>query len=247
MSKAIGVDIGGTGIKVGLVDLETGQLLEPRVRVLTPEGRTPDKILDVIRDIIEKKKWSGPVGIGFPSIIRNGVCHSATNISDEWLGMNLVDFFSQGLDCDVNIANDADAAGLAEITFGKRDIKARKRIIFLTLGTGIGSSLISNNKLIPGTEFGLLKFKTGIAEHYASNKARERGSLSWKKWGKRLNAYLEHLVTIFSPDLIILGGGVSKKFEKYQDHLTPGVEVVPASLQNEAGVIGAALLTRSDQ
>ena len=159
------------------------------------------------------------------------------------VGKDLEEFFSNGLSRPVTVANDADVAGLAEFTFGKRAFRDYSLVVFLTLGTGIGSAVIYQGRLIPGTEFGHLKFKSDIAERYASNAIRELESLTWKKWGKRLNSYLEFIVYLLSPDAIILGGGVSKKFEKFSIHLSPGVPVFQATLQNKAGIIGAALLT----
>ena len=243
MSTAIGIDIGGTGIKMAPVDLHAGKLTASRYRQLTPDPRSPEIILTTIQKMLSEKSWPGSIGIGFPGIIKSGICGSATNMNPAWVGMDMVDFFSKGLNRDVTVCNDADAAGIAEYLYGSLDLSKYDKVLFLTLGTGIGSAVLYKGNLLPNTELGHLKWKKGILEEYASNRAREVFDLSWKKWGNRLNKALRYINHVMAPDAIILGGGVSKKFELYKDHLELDIPIVPASLKNEAGVIGAAQLT----
>ncbi len=243
MSTAIGIDIGGTGIKMAPVDLKTGNLLAPRFRQLTPEPRSPEVILKTIQSMLQQTGWEGRIGIGFPGIIKSGICGSATNMNPSWVGMDMVQFFSDGLKRDVIICNDADAAGVAEYHYGSLDLSAYQVVLFLTIGTGIGSALLHKGELLPNTELGHLKWRKGILEEYASNKAREVQELSWKKWGARLNKALLYINHVMAPEVIVLGGGVSKKFDLFKDHLHLDIPIVPASLKNEAGVIGAAQLT----
>ncbi|MEL6592908.1 MAG: ROK family protein, partial [Bacteroidota bacterium] len=182
----------------------------------------------------------GPIGAGFPAAIQSGVSKTASNIDKSWIGVNVEDLFAEATACSVKVVNDADAAGLAEATFGGGKGQYGL-VVLLTLGTGIGSALIIDGKLVPNTEFGHLKFKGGIAEHYAADSVRKRKDLSWKEWGKRLNEYLNHVNRICYPDLIILGGGASKKFEKFKEEIDVPVEIRPAELLNQAGIVGAAL------
>lgn len=243
MKTAIGIDIGGTGTKMGLVDLTEGSLVHPRLRQLTPRPSTPENLLSLIQNMLSEVDWMGNIGIGFPGIVKDGVCRSASNIHDSWLNLNLNEFFSEGLGSDVRVGNDADVAGLAEMQFGHHDLSDHKVVLLLTLGTGIGSALFVNGQLIPNSELGHAKWKNDILEAYSSNKAREEGELSWKRYGRRLNKSLKYLHHIISPDVIILGGGVSKQMNKYQQYLELDIPVIPASLQNAAGTIGAAYYT----
>ena len=243
MISAIGIDIGGTGIKVAPVNLANGQLIAPRYRQLTPEPRSPEIILETIQKMLLERGWEGRVGIGFPGIIKSGICRSATNMNPSWVGIDMADFFSKGLEREVAVCNDADAAGIAEYHYGSLDLETYDKVLFLTLGTGIGSALFYKGMLLPNTELGHLKWKKGILEEYASNRAREVQDLNWKKWGKKLNKALLYINHIIAPDAIILGGGVSKKFGLYKDYLNLNIPIIPASLKNEAGVIGAAQLT----
>jgi len=240
MKQVLGIDIGGTGIKGGIVDLEEGILISDRFKYKTPKGASPEDVLEQCKNIVADAEWEGkPIGIGFPSTIHNGVCMIATNISKKWIGKNMLDFFSQGLNTEVEVLNDADAAGLAESKYGNgKGVKGL--MMLLTLGTGVGSGLFINGVLVPNTELGLMFYKDSIVEHYVSNKRRESEDLSWKVWGNELNRVLNHYKKIFSPELILLSGGVSKKFEKYEEHLDQDVQILPASLQNNAGIVGAA-------
>ena len=242
MNKAIGVDIGGTGIKMAVVNTSTGQVLTDRVKMLTTHLGMPTQLADLILN--QMKEWEPglPVGIGFPTPLRNGICTFHSNLSPLWEGMNVAQFFSQHLDSTVTVANDVDTAALAELHWGEVD-QSLEKIIFLALGTGIGSALIHRGKIWFGSELGHLKFKKGIIEDYASNRVREVKSMSWKTWGKRLNKILNHIDFVLDADLYILGGGVSKRFDKYEKYLDLNKPIKPAGLLNSAGVVGAAMLT----
>ncbi len=237
--EILGLDIGGTGIKGAVIDTETGELLTERYRQLTPQPSTPGNISIAIKGIIEKLNYKGDiVGLGFPTLIRNGIAQFATNIDDSWLNVNIAERLGQLTGHRYFVANDADTAGLAEAVFGSR--KEKGLVIFLTIGTGIGSALIFNGELIPNSELGRIEFKGRRAEDYTSNKTRKEKGMSWKTFGKRLNAFLNYLDMLFSPQLIILGGGVCKKMEKYHEYIKTDVPVVQSEFLNAAGVIGAA-------
>lgn len=239
----LGIDIGGTGIKLGITDISTGELLSDRHKFLTPQPSTPEAVLQSIRDSIRENfpDYKGIVGCGFPAIIKNGVAHSATNVDQGWYKLNIEEYFGSELGLKVFVANDADVAGIAEINFGKTKLDTSGLIIFLTVGTGIGSALFHQGIMLPNTELGHLLYKDDIYERYISNVARKREDLSWEEWGKRFNGYLEHLDELFSPDLVVIGGGISKKFSKFSEEIKVNYKVIPASLQNEAGVIGASM------
>lgn len=237
----LGIDVGATGIKGAIVDPKTGELLTERIKIKTPKPATPDAVLTVIKELKRKLKYGGEkIGIGFPSVVKNGCVLSAANIDKTWLSYPIVQKYSKSLKKQVYVINDADAAGLAEMKFGKGK-KKKGFIIFLTLGTGIGSAPFKDGKLLANTEFGHLKYKTSVAEKYASNSAREAKKMSWKAWGTELNEYLKMLDFYLSPDRFIIGGGVSKEFISYKNFITIKTPVEPASLQNAAGVIGAAM------
>lgn len=238
--KVLGIDVGGSGIKGAIVDIKKGELITERHRIPTPQPATPKAVSRTVRKLTEHFEWKGPIGSGFPAAIQNGVSKTASNIDKSWIGVNVEKLFADATNCPVKVVNDADAAGLAEVTFGGGKDQDGL-IVLLTLGTGIGSALIIDGKLVPNTEFGHLKFKGGIAEHYAADSVRKRKDLSWKEWGKRLNEYLHHVNRICYPDLIILGGGASKKFEKFEDEIDAPVKIRPAELLNQAGIVGAAL------
>lgn len=239
----LGIDIGGTGIKIGITDISTGELLTERHKYLTPQPSTPKAVMKVIRKAIKEKfsDYQGVIGCGFPAIIKNGVAYSATNVDKDWYKLDIEDYFKSKLDTDVYVANDADVAGIAEINFGKSETETNGLVIFLTVGTGIGSAIFYQGVMIPNTELGHLLYKKDIYERYVSNVARKKDDLSWTEWGQRFNGYLEHLDRLFSPDMVIIGGGISKKFSKFSDEIKVDYKVIPASLQNEAGVVGASV------
>ena len=238
--KALGIDIGGSGIKGAIVNLQTGELETERLRIPTPTPSTPEAVAETVARLVRELDWNGPVGCGFPAAIQHGVSMTASNISKDWIGVNVESLLSKTLNMPVAVVNDADAAGLAEVRFGGGKGK-NGLVLLLTIGTGIGSALITDGKLVPNTELGHLKFKGDIAEKYCSDSARKREDLSWKQWGKRFDQYLHHVNRLCYPDLFVLGGGASKKFEKFEEYLTVSVPVVPAELLNLAGIIGAAM------
>lgn len=236
----LGLDIGGTGIKGAVIEVKTGKLLTERVKIMTPEPSTPEAVGKVAAEIKHKFGFEGIIGCGFPAIIKNGVAMSASNIDQSWLNTDVQEVLGRHTGSRVFVANDADVAGMAEQTFG---FVANQpgTVIVLTIGTGIGSALFYNGVLVPNTEFGHLKFHKSIAEKYTSNATRKEKDLSWDEFGGRLNEFLKHLEFIFSPNLFILGGGLSKKFDLYKEFFALETTIVPAKFQNEAGVIGAAL------
>ncbi len=239
--EVLGIDVGGTGIKVNIVDIITGQPIVEKFKIKTPTPATPEAIIECLLTAVENFNWKGKkIGIGFPAVIKNGISLTASNIDPTFINYNIDEEFSKALDCEVKVVNDADAAGIAEMTYGKgKGVKGL--VLFLTLGTGIGSALFHNGTLLPNTELGHLKYKKSVFEKYASNSAREFHHLSWKKWAKELDVYLNHLSLLLSPDLILIGGGVSKNFDLYKQYLNVNVKVEMAALQNDAGIIGAAM------
>lgn len=243
MSKnhILGIDVGASGIKGALVDMKTGKLTAERFRLPTPESGEPKDMAEVFAKIVKHFDYKGPVGCGFPAIVKNNIALSASNIDKSWIGKDIGKLFSKACNCPVEVTNDADAAGIAEMSYGLG--KGKKGVVILiTIGTGIGSAMFSNGVLIPNTEFGhfYLKDQSKVAEAYAADSVRKKKDLSWKEWGNRFNEYLEVLERIASPNLIILGGGSSKKFDLYKDRIKIQTQVVPAVLRNEAGIIGAA-------
>lgn len=238
----LGIDIGATGIKGALVDLSTGELLEEKVKFGTPKPATKKDVAKVVKQLIDHFSWKGPVGCGFPSIVQNGYCRSASNIPEEWIGTDLNRFFEKSIGNSFVFANDADLAGLAEMEFGSIENRQDGVVILATLGTGIGSAFFYNSVLIPNTELGSLLYKKSKFEKYASNSARKKNEWNYDEWGEHLNAFVHHVDRLFSPEMIILGGGVSKRYADYAHTLTSEVRIEPASLLNNAGIIGAAVL-----
>ncbi len=243
-NKILGIDIGGSGIKGALVDINKGKFITERIRIATPSPATPKAVSKVVGQLVTEFDYSGPIGCGFPAIIKNGHALSAANVDKSWIGTDVNSLLSDVTKQDVFIANDADLAGLAEMAYGiGADEKYQKgTILMITIGTGLGSALFHEGRLVPNTEFGHFQLNGMIAEHYASNVVRKKEELSWKVWGKRLDLYLSEVVKFFSPDAIFLGGGGSKYFEKIEKHLKVNTEIIPARLGNSAGIIGAAVL-----
>jgi polyphosphate glucokinase len=238
--EIFGIDIGGSGIKGAPVDIEKGQLLAERIRIHTPQPSTPQAIGNVVKQLLNEFKWKGNVGCGFPAVVRDGVVRTASNIDKKWIGTPVNKLFGDKSGLKFHVINDADAAGYAEIKFGA----GRNRngvIMIVTVGTGIGSAIFVDGQLVPNTELGHVYLKGIEAENYASDATRKKEDLSWSKWGKRFNKYLQHLEMLFWPDLIIIGGGISKKHQKYLEHIQLNCEFVEAKLLNHAGIIGAAL------
>jgi polyphosphate glucokinase len=244
--EILGIDVGGSGIKGAPVDTQAGKLVADRLRIPTPEQAEPHPVAEVVAQVAQSFHWKGPIGIGFPAPIKNGVAMMAANVSPKWVGINGDDVFTQITGCDCTLINDADAAGLAEMAFGAGRGQMGT-VIMLTLGTGIGSAVFFGGRLLKNTEFGHIEIEGQEAESRASAAAREREDLSWKKYGRRLDVYLHMMQKLFWPDLFIIGGGISKKSEDFLPALTIDVPVVPALLLNEAGIIGAAMAAQSDQ
>lgn len=241
-SPALGIDIGGSGIKFGIVDIRKGQLIEERVKIKTPYPSTPEAIAAVITDMLPTLNWKGEkIGVGFPAIIQDGVSLTAANIEKSWIGVNIEELLHKATGHKYYVCNDADGAGIAENMYGRiKNVKGT--VLMLTLGTGIGSALFHDGILIPNTEFGHIQYRGELAEHWVSNKARKDRKLEYDVWAKELADFLDYMILLLSPRLIVLGGGVSFKFDRYKQHFahlrTP---VVNALAYNDAGIIGAAL------
>jgi len=235
----LGIDIGGTGIKGAPVDVVRGELVEERFRMRTPTPATPHAVAETVAEVVSHFGWRGQVGCGFPAVVRHGRVDTAANISNKWIGVDARAMFEATTGCTFTVLNDADVAGMAEMRLGAGRGR-RGVVVVLTLGTGIGSALFVDGALVPNTEFGHLEINGRKAEQWASERVRERRNLSWKKWARRLDTYLKAVHFYTWPELIILGGGVSKRADKYVHLLSVDVEVVPAQLRNEAGIVGAA-------
>jgi polyphosphate glucokinase len=239
--EVLGIDIGGTGIKGAIVNVTTGELVSERHRIPTPEGAKPSDVADVVGKMVAYFDWKGKVGCGFPTIISDGKARSTGNIDESWLNVQVDKLFEEKTGLEFSIANDADVAGLAEMKMGAGKYK-HGVVILITIGTGLGSGVFVDGKLVPNVELGTVPYKTYKRfEYYAADSARKREDLSYKEWGKRFNKFLRFTEQTFSPDLIILGGGASKKMEKFEKEFTVNVPVVPAKYKNNAGIIGAAM------
>jgi polyphosphate glucokinase len=242
--RAVGVDIGGTGIKAGIVDLDAGELVSDRIRVSTPEGAAPEDVLAAVIEVLERLGGVEdrlPLGVAFPAIVKRGRTLSAANVSDAWLDFEAEAFFEEGLGRDIHFVNDADAAGIAEVRYGAA--RGQEGLTILTtLGTGIGSAFIYDGMLIPNTELGHLNYKGESIERYAAYSAMEREELTWEKWAKRLQKFYTHVDFLFSPDLFVVGGGVSKHPDRFLPLLDVKTPIVPAVHRNSSGIIGAAAL-----
>jgi polyphosphate glucokinase len=243
--RQFGIDIGGTGIKGAPVDLTDGKLLLPRVRVPTPRPAEPAAVAQVVGEVVRQFGWAGPVGATFPAVIKNGVAMTAANVDESWVGTDVASALGEAVGAEVTVLNDADAAGVAEMAFGAgRDVGGV--VVMTTFGTGIGTALFLHGQLIPNSELGHLEIGGHDAETRASEIVRERDNLSWEKWSKRVSTYLRHLEALLWPDLIIIGGGASRKADKFLDLLDVRTKIVPARLQNDAGIVGAALAAAGD-
>jgi polyphosphate glucokinase len=237
----LGLDIGGSGIKGAMVDTVKGDLTSDRHRIEMPENAPPQLVAELVYKIIKFYEYSGPIGCGFPAIVQHGVAYSAANVNSNWVGTNINNLLTDISGQPVYTLNDADAAGVAEMRFGAGKEYQKGVVILLTLGTGIGSAIFTDGVLLPNTEFGHLQIRGKDAEHRASDAVRQNKELSWEKWAKRLQEYLVIMEGLFSPDLFIIGGGVSRKTEKYLPLLNLRTRVVPAVLLNQAGIVGAAM------
>jgi len=247
-NHAVGVDIGGTGIKAAIVDVETGELVSERRKVPTPPRGTPTDIVTAVVNLVAELGADPalPVGVCFPAVVVNGRTMSAANVSPLWIGLAAEQLFEQALGRDIHFVNDADAAGYAEVLYGAARGN-RGLVILTTLGTGIGTALIYNGVLIPNSELGHIEVGGKDAEKGASNTVRERRRLSWRAWAKILQRYYSALEMLFTPDLFIVGGGVSKSHQEFLPLLRLRTPIVPAALRNNAGIMGAAALASSNR
>jgi polyphosphate glucokinase len=238
---ALGVDIGGTGMKAAPVDVAAGKLLADRIKIDTPRPATPQAMAEVVARLVKSFDWSGLVGIAFPGVVVKGVTLSAANVDPAWIGLDTRDLFAKATGLEVSVINDADAAGIAEMTFGAGKGEAGT-VVMLTFGTGIGSALFIDGVLVPNTEFGHIEIRGKDAEKRAAEIVREEQDLSWDKWAGRVDEYLKHMEALLSPDLFIIGGGISKRADKFVPLLT-GIRarIVPAAMLNDAGIVGAAM------
>jgi polyphosphate glucokinase len=240
-SVVLGIDIGGSGIKSAPVDLNTGEMIAERFRVDTPIPATPEAVAAEIVKICEHYQWDGKVGCGFPGVVQHGVVYTAANIHEDWVELDAEQLLCKTTRCQVRMINDADAAGLAEMTFGAGRDHHKGVVLMLTFGTGIGSAVFIDGRLLPNTEFGHAELNGKELEKRAAAAVRDRKKLSWEEWGGRVNRVVGHLEFLLSPDLIIIGGGVSKDHEKFFPYLHLKARVLPAEMRNQAGIVGAAL------
>jgi polyphosphate glucokinase len=241
VAQVLGIDIGGTGIKAAPVDVSTGTLLAERVKLDTPHPSEPAPVAAVVRELAIGFTWTGKVGITFPGVVTDGVTRTAANVDKSWIDTDARDLFTKATGLDVSVINDADAAGLAEMRFGA-GAGQKGTVLMLTLGTGIGSALFIDGILVPNTEFGHIEIRGREAEKRAAESVREEQDLSWGKWAGRVDEYLEHMEMLLSPQMIIIGGGVSRKSAKFLPFLTGlRATVVPAKMRNDAGIVGAAM------
>ena len=237
----LGIDVGASGIKGALVNVQTGEMEGARFRVDMPQPSTPENAAAAIAGIVEHFKYEGKIGVGFPSVVKNGVAMTAANLDKTWIGANIETVISKATGCEVIALNDADAAGMAEMRYGKGKGKLGT-VVLITIGTGLGSAIFTDGHLLRNTEFGHLLMKNGmIAEKYAADSVRKNEELSWRKWGKRFNEFLEHVNLYVQPSLILLGGGSSKYFDEFKERIKISTPVEPAQLLNSAGIIGAAV------
>lgn len=238
--EVLGIDIGGTGIKGALVNTHTGEMLTERYRLLTPKPAKPKPMVAIMTEIAKHFNWQGPVGCGYPGVVKDGVTYTAANVHKKWVGFNLKQALQELTGCEVAVLNDADAAGLAEMRFGAGQ-GHQGVVLIITLGTGIGTALFVGGRLVPNLELGHIEVRGKDAEDRAAAIVRKREALSWKKWGKQVNEYLITMEQLLWPDLIVIGGGVSKSHQKYFPYFTTQTRVVPAEMLNQAGIVGAAL------
>lgn len=238
--EVLGIDIGGSGMKGALVNSVTGEMLTKRYRIPTPTSRKPKAMAEVVAQLVKHFDHKGPVGVGFPTIIKHGICKSPGNLHKKWLGVNVKELFSEATGLPVTVVNDADAAGYATMNYGIGKGK-KGLVVMITIGTGLGSGAFFDGELIPNFELGQIPYKKfKKIELWAADSAKTRDGLTYKQWGKRFNKFLHYVELIIAPDLIILGGGASKDFDQYKDCIKIDTTVIPAELRNQAGIVGAA-------
>lgn len=236
-----GIDIGGSGVKGAIVDMDTGEFASERIKIATPQPATPEAVAETVAEIVRQHGWDGPVGICLPSVVKEQVARTAANIDKSWIGTDVYELFSSHLaGRELAVLNDADAAGLAEVAFGD-EICRTGAVMFLTFGTGIGSALLMDGELYPNTELGHMLVGDQEAEHQASSAVRDREELSYKAWAKRVDRVLQEYESLFNPVAFVVGGGISRKFDKWGPLLTVETPVIPAKLRNRAGIVGAAM------
>ena len=241
----LGVDVGASGIKGAPVDSTKGILVSDRIRLETPNPATPEAVAETFKELVKAFKWKKRIGVGFPSIIKKGTAYSAANIDKNWNGLNVKKFLEKSTELPVRVINDADAAGLAEMNYGHgKDMLGV--VLLITIGSGLGSALFLDGKLLPNTEFGHVRMHGMIAEHYASSRIRKELNLDWEEWGKRFDEYLNYMDLLVNPDQIFLGGGISKHFDLFSPFLNVKTKLKPAKLRNNAGIIGAACFAHLD-
>jgi polyphosphate glucokinase len=243
--QAFGIDIGGTGIKGAPVDLATGKLVTDRKKIATPHPATPEGVTEVVKEVAQSFGWTGVVGATFPGVVVNGTIRTAANVDKSWIGTDAAGLFGKAIGTGVAVLNDADAAGIAEMTFGA-GVGVQGTVLMLTFGTGVGSALFVDGVLVPNTEFGHIEIRGKDAEKRASERGKTDHGWGWKEWAERVSEYLQHIEALLSPGLIIVGGGISKESEKWVPLLT-GIQakIVPAALHNDAGIVGAAMAAGS--
>lgn len=241
----LGIDIGGTGIKGAIVDPIKGELITERFRIPTPDPPTPQAMIDTVIELVKEFKWQGSIGCGFPAVVRHGIVMTASNIDKSWIGLNASKVIQEATNCPTHLVNDVDAAGMAEIKFGAGK-NQKGTTIMIAAGTGIGTALFIGQQLVPNTELGFVNVNGMPGEHFAANSVRKSEDLSLEEWAIRFNQYLQRLEFLFWPDLFILGGGISKKFEEFSQHFDLQTEIVPAESRNHAGIIGAALAAKNE-
>jgi polyphosphate glucokinase len=237
--EILGIDIGGSGIKGGIVNTETGEMLTARHRIPTPQPAKPKAVAKVVGELARHFHWSGLIGCGFPAVVRHGVAHTASNIDKSWIGKNVEEIFAEETGCRTMVMNDADAAGMAVMRFGAGK-GFQGVVLVVTVGTGLGTVLFTDGVLVPNLEMGHIMLKGMDAEKFASDSARQREGISWEEWGKRFNKYLKRIEALLWPDLVIIGGGASKKFDLYSHLINVEAKVMPSQMLNHAGIIGAA-------
>lgn len=243
-SRILGVDVGATGFKGGLVNVKTGKMITDRLRFDTPKPATPAAMAVVFEELVNYFDYKGPIGVGFPAVVRRNVAETAANIHESWIGSSIAKVFGRKVNLPIYALNDADAAGIATMVHGTgKKYQKDSTVLMITIGTGLGSALFHCGELVPNFELGslYLKGQKKIAEQYISNRIRKDTDMDWKTFGKRLNEYLSHVDDLFNPDLIILGGGGSKYYGEYKKYLKTEAEIKPAEMRNAAGTVGAAL------
>lgn len=238
--QVLGIDIGGSGVKGAPVDVATGEMLTERYRIPTPQPATPDAVADVVAAIAKFHDWSGPIGAAYPGVVQNGIVRSAANVDKSWIGTDGRSLFEAATGSTVSLINDADAAGIAEMRHGA-GVGRDGVVMLLTFGTGIGSAIFTAGQLVPNTELGHIEFQSMELEHYAAGRLHEDLDMSYREWGQRVGEALLYLEALFSPELFIIGGGISKFFSKFSMDFDVRADVVPAKFRNQAGIIGAAM------